>query len=305
MNIEKLKLVNFKFYSKNFNLFYWGISIIMITIMLSCQKTQNSSTYGISKKEQILQEGKIRSAYAIYPPASVKDPNSGEISGIFIDVIEEAAKNLDLKVDWTEEVPWGTMIEGLKNNRYDIIGSGVWANAARARGADFTIPIYYNGVGVYVRANDNRFSEGLKSLHNMDPKNLKIAIIDGEMADLIARTDFPDAELVSLPQLSEGTQLLLEVASGKADLTFVQPFTANEYLAANPGSVKNIDPGRPIRIFPTVFMIKEGEYELKRMLDIAIEELINSGFVDRTIEKYAPKDLSFYRVDYPYRSAER
>lgn len=197
------------------------------------------------------------------------------------------------------------MIEGLENDRYDIIGSGVWANSSRGKQANFTIPIYFNGVGVYVRADDERFEEGLKSLRAMDESILKVSTIDGEMSALIANTDLPRAKQIGLPQMSEGTQLLLEVATGKADLTFVQPFTANEYLKANPRSVKNIASNRPIRIFPTVFMVKRGEDELCSMLDTAINNLIYSGFVDRVINKYAPNDESFYRIAYPYRLLDK
>jgi len=250
----------------------------------------------INAKERVHKTKVIRAAYAIYPPASIKNPNTGEISGICVDVLEKAAENLGFKVEWTEEVPWGNMIAGLQSERYDMIGSAVWANASRAKGADFSIALYYNGVGIYARANDDRFPNGLASLRAMDESKLKISVIDGEMSDLIAQTDFPKAQRVGLPQLSEGSQLLLEVATGKADITFVQPFTANEYLQANPGSVKNISPDRPIRVFPVVYMVKDGEYEFRMMLDVALEELVNFGFVNRMIEKYAPDDPGLYRV---------
>src|ERR1039458_8039271 len=66
----------------------------------------NSVQVAVSAKDRVLKRGVIRAGYAIYPPASFKDPNTGKISGICVDVLEEAAKNLGLKVEWTEEVPW-------------------------------------------------------------------------------------------------------------------------------------------------------------------------------------------------------
>lgn len=285
------------------------IGTILITmVFVSCQQPSGNNASNTSRenlKERVLRMGKIRAGYAIYPPASIKDPNTGKISGIIVDVLNEAAKNLGLEVEWNEEVAFGTMIEGLQNNRYDIIGSGVWANAARAKQADFVVPLYYNAVGVYVRANDDRFKKGMADFYSMNQKDLKISTIDGEMSALIAQTDFPDAKTVGLPQLSEGTQLLLEVATRKADVTFVQPFTADQYLAANPGSIRNIAKDKPIRVFPACFMIKDGEYEFRRMLDVTVDELINSGFVDRAINKYAPNDESLTRIAYPYRTGEK
>jgi ABC-type amino acid transport substrate-binding protein len=48
---------------------------------------------------------------------------------------------LNLKVEWTEEVGFGQMIEGLSARRYDIVGSGIWQNAARSEQADFSLPL--------------------------------------------------------------------------------------------------------------------------------------------------------------------
>ena len=49
-------------------------------------------------------------------------------------------------------------------------------------------------------------------------------------------------------------------------------------------------------------MVKKGEVEFKSMLDTAIEELLNSGFVDEIIRKYVPEPGAFYPVARPYRT---
>lgn len=43
------------------------------------------------------------------------------------------------------------MIEGLQAGRYDLIGSPVWPTGQRVRVADFTEPVHFNGVEIYVR----------------------------------------------------------------------------------------------------------------------------------------------------------
>ena len=53
------------------------------------------------------------------------------------------------------------MIEGLDTNRYDVVGSGIWINASRGRGADFTIPLLYDAVCAYVRDDDRRFDDNV------------------------------------------------------------------------------------------------------------------------------------------------
>jgi len=46
--------------------------------------------------------------------------------------------------------------------------------------------------------------------------------------------DFPDATLISFPNTVDLSQLLLEVASGKEDITFAEPIFAYEYMQNNP-----------------------------------------------------------------------
>ena len=69
-------------------------------------------------------------------------------------------------------------------------------------------------------------------------ENITISVLDGEMSDIIARSDFPEAKTNSLTQLSEVSQLLLEISQNKADITFVEPVIAYEFMNANPNSIK-------------------------------------------------------------------
>jgi ABC-type amino acid transport substrate-binding protein len=239
------------------------------------------------------------SGYVPYPPGLIKDPNTGKISGVFADAIAEAASNLGLKVEWVEEVGWGSMIEGLNANRYDLICSPVWANSTRAKVADFTVPLFFSGIDAYVRANDTRFSG---SLGSVNASSVRISTIDGEMSAIIASHQFPSAQTISLPQTADDSQLLLNVSDGKADITFVEPYIANQFLKSHPGSVKNLTAEDPVRVFPNTMMLKKGDIRLKSMMDVALAELVNSGEIDKLLAKYAGSGLPFYPVSRPYRT---
>src|SRR5207253_5761520 len=132
-------------------------------------------------------------------PGCLKDPNTGKLSGIGIDSLEMAAKNLGLKVEWTEEVGWGSMLEGLQTNRYDMIATPIWTNSNRARLVDFSRPLYYSPINVWVKAGDKRFNE--TNLTTLNSPDKVIATVDGETAEVIANEDFPQAKKLSLPQL--------------------------------------------------------------------------------------------------------
>lgn len=283
---------------------FFSLVFVFVFLLSGCTP-QAGGPKGESLYDRVINAGKIRVGYVVYPPGLIKDPNTGELSGIFYETLEAAGENLGIEIDWTEEVGWGSMIEGLQANRYDIIGSPVWANTSRAKIADFSTPLFYSGIGIYVRSDENRFGDnlaegaGLAALNNPD---IKISTIDGEMSSIIASSQFPEAETVSLTQLSDVSQLFLEVTQRKADVTFAEPFFAHEFLQNNPGTIKNIAQARPIRVFPNTMMFKRGEMEFKSMLNRALEEVINSGLVDEQLDKYEPFPGAFYRVAYPYRT---
>lgn len=261
-----------------------------------------SSIYGtaepVSVYERVMRSGTIRCAYATYPPSCIKDPNTGKLSGVFVEIVERVAKDLDLKVEWVEEVGWGTMIEGLRANRYDLMASGVWANSTRGKLADFTVPLYFNGIGVYVRPGERRFSANLQRINTPE---IRIATIDGEISDLLSRQMFPKAQRVSLPQLSDNSQMMLNVVQGRADVTFAEAQAGRQFLRGNSSALENIAAEKPIRIFPAVMMFKKDQSSFKSMLDTALQELINSGFIEEVIRRYAQDPRDFYPVAYPYR----
>jgi polar amino acid transport system substrate-binding protein len=234
--------------------------------------------------DRVTSSGVIRAAYVAYPPGSFIDPNSGELSGVFVDLLEASATALGLKVTWTEQVGWGDMIEGLASRRFDVVGTPVWANSTRARqDVDFGVPVYFSPIGVYVRADDHRFDTDLTSLNR---PGVTIATIDGEMSSILAASDFPRARTLSLPQLSDVAPMLMNIAAGRADATFVEPYIANLFLATNPGTLRNIATDRPLRFFPTSIMFPAGEERFKKMINVAIQEQLNSGALDRLFQLY-------------------
>lgn len=248
-------------------------------------------------KDRVVKAGKIRVGYlATTPQQLAKDPNTGQLSGMFYDVVEELGKKLNLKIEWTEEVGWGTMIEGLEQGRYDMVGSPVWANGARALKADFSTPVTYNVMYAYARANDDR----LNNLEDINSKDIKVTVVDGTTAQYLTKQRFSAAQIVALPQLSAQSELLLNVSTGKADVLFIDPFVANTFLKNNPDARLKIIGNKVVRVDGNSVMFNSGEMGFKNMIDTVIKEEISSGFIDELLKKYDTFGNSFYPVAKPY-----
>ncbi|MDP2605455.1 MAG: transporter substrate-binding domain-containing protein [Deltaproteobacteria bacterium] len=260
-------------------------------------KTAGQRVISQSVYAQIRSAGTIRAGYAVGAPLFMIDPNSKQKSGIFYEILNAAAAKLGLKVDWTEEVGYGEMIQGLNAHRYDIVGSGVWINGARGKDADFTIPAYYDAVLAYVREGDARFDKDLSILNS---PGYTISIMDGELGATIAKTDFPRARTEELPQNADFTQLILNVVNGRADLVFLALAPARQYQAANPRKIRAVNPNRPVRVFPVAIILPKGEYEIKHALDYALTEMLTNGEIDSILKRHEKIPGSFFRSAPPY-----
>ena len=277
-----------------------GLVILTIIVSFATVKYTGSAPSALGNKvyDRIVSSGMIKVCYVITPPSLIKDPNTGELSGVSYEVLEQAAKNLGLKLSWDYEVGWGEMIEALNSDKCDIVGSALWGNSNRGKTADMTIPLFYSAINAYVRASDFRFDGDLKIVNS---EQYTLATIDGTTPQLIATRQFPNARTLDLPQNSDASLLLVNVTSGKADMTFVEAATARLYDKNNPNKLRAVANVKPVAVYEDVMLVKKGEYQLKTTIDGALKELLYGGYVDDVIDKYEKKyPGGFYRIATPY-----
>jgi polar amino acid transport system substrate-binding protein len=245
--------------------------------------------------ERILDTRTINCSYIPYGNIFTKDPNTGKMAGIFYDLTEKMGALLELNVNWNVETTYATFAEDMKAGKCDIIGGGIWASPSRAKVANFSLPLFYSGLGFYVRSDDHRFDQSIDIIN--DPQ-FKIATIDGEMSHIVQRNDYPKASVVSLANNTDVSMLAENVATGKADATFMEKPLANLYLQKNPGRLRNVADAKPLRIFENTWAFAYGSDRLKTMLDTSIKTIASEGYIDRILEKYHEQD-SYYRVRTP------
>jgi polar amino acid transport system substrate-binding protein len=256
--------------------------------------------YG-SSYERVLASGKIRAGYVAYPPQSIVTPGSKDVTGIFPDILREIGKTTDLDVEFVEEAGWATLIEGLNSGKYDIVG-GVWANPNRGKMATISRPVYFSGIGVWVRANETRFSSGGNWATINDPK-VRIAAIDGSTPLGIAKKQFSRAALVTYPNLTSESQLFLDLKQGKIDIFFAEPAQGLAFLKANPGTIKNIAAQQPLKVFGNVFLMRRDEAQFKIFIDTALDDLESSGETARIVSRYQPDAATYFAKPLPYVTA--
>jgi len=270
----------------------------IILIISSCKNSNDQTAMTTTKFDRILQENKIRCSYLLYPPYFMKDPNSGKMSGIFYDIMEKIGKNSGLDIEWADNpIGYDNIFTDLNSNKSDVFAGGLWPNSTRAKAGFFSIPVFYSIITAWGRSNETRF---LGTLDSINSKNVRIATIYGAMEDIIAKNDFPKANRDSLPPSSPFIQSLLNITSGKSDVTFAEPSIISEFTLKNPGTLKELGNGKPLRIFGNCLVINKNEYDLQEFLNISLLELLYSGEVDNILKRYETNSQSFKRISLPY-----
>jgi len=233
----------------------------------------------------------LRIGYIVYSPSLVKDLVTGQFSGFSYEIVEAIAKKVGLKTEWVEEVGWGTALEGLKTNRYDMVGTQMWVTEGRDKQALFSISPIDSVAYAYVRKGDTRFTKDLSILNS---ENYTISVLDGEITTNIAKEDFPKAKTLALPQLSSIAEVYLNVLQNKADITFTEPAGMQDFLKAHPNSLERVN-DKPLRSYGNSFAFKLGNTELVDKWNKAARELMDGGEVKAILEKYGVAD--FYIIN--------
>lgn len=271
------------------------IFIIVLLSALPAFAAEKESAY-----QRVMRTGVIRCGYFTWSPFLMVDPNTKKFSGIYHDVIEEIGRQLDLKVEWTEETGQSNPFEGLRTGRFDMFCGPITPTPDRSKQAAFSNPFFFIPYFAYARADDSRF-EGNPSLIN-SPET-KIAVIDGEFAHEIVKRDFPKAGLLTLPAMSDGSQVMLSVTTKKADIFLNDSAATAVFMESSPGAVKPVS--APLRTLAAVLVLPQDDFAFKNMIDTVLALLIGDRFVDETIGKYSTENSNFLTVAKPYVIEER
>lgn len=238
---------------------------------------KNESTLDRIKRTKILRAG-----FTHNEPSFMYNRKTGKFSGIFYEIISLIAKKYDWKIQWTEEIGYGVVEDGLEDYRFDIFATTVWPTEKRKLKADFSIPIYHSNVYVYGRENN----DNLKTVEDLkNNPHSRIAITEGDIQDDIARSDFPNTRRIRIPQLADTKELLRFVVENKADATFVEPYLAEFFNSQSDLKVISLSKN-PIRYYEDTLMMRKGEDEFKDLINKEISIIKENGKIQELIEKY-------------------
>lgn len=255
----------------------------LISLMLSATIIAGgllaAPAHAAGELDQIVKRGELRIGYIPSPPGTAKDPATGELTGFYVDIAKSIAAQMNVKPVFVETT-WANFVAGLQARQFDMSIGATFATVKRAMVVDFTTPLFYLGSVAVVKTSDGRF----KTPKDMDKPDVRISVVQGTAAEDYVRLTMPNAKLTSLAggNLTAG---FMEVASGRADASFEDLFTATRFVEQQP-STKVIFANKPVFFLPIAWTVRKGDTELQDVLNIAIRNLVLSNQMNTMVGKY-------------------
>ncbi|MBV8060917.1 MAG: transporter substrate-binding domain-containing protein [Alphaproteobacteria bacterium] len=276
---------------KSTNAFFLGLVFCAIIIFATTQfmkpaapSAQVTPQHHETSYERVIRTGTLRCGFEYWDGGVMQTPASSQMTGAWADITEEVGKATGLKIEWAQQVGWADVGAALKSGKVDAICAGMWQSAIKAKEITFSLPVTFQSIEAFAAADDQRFDNNLQRVNAAD---VTAAVIDSDNSDFIAQMDFPLARRFALGSLSgTDTELLMTVATGKANVTFVAPGAWRQFTKNNPGKLRRVAPGQNLRVFGQSFATDNDDHRLMDMLNVAVQEIINAGAVDRILKKY-------------------
>ena len=247
--------------------------------------------------DRIVSDRKIKIGFIPSPPSAIKDANTGELSGFYVDAVRVIFKQINVEPVFVETT-WGNFVAGLQSGQFDLCIAGTFATVPRATAVNFTHPLSYLGYSAVAKAGDARFHD----LADLNRPDVTIALIQGGASVDYARENFPLAKLVTL---ATGNLLapFVEVSAGRADIGIEDAWAAVRYSREHP-EVRNLFASRPYNVLPIAWTVKRGNEDLLRMVDTGIDWLMVNDRFQKLAAKYGETGRYIARIDYVPLGAE-
>ena len=177
-------------------------------------------------KAALAPTGKLRVAFLSGPIYATKDPATGELKGVAIDLGKDLARRVGVPFDPVVYPNPPALIGGAKSGEWDVALMGI--NAERAAAMDSSAPYMEVEQGYLVRA-----GVSIATASDVDKAGIRIGVLEKSGADLYLSSTVKNAVLVRIKSLAENYALL---DTGKADVIAATKTALFAGAASRPGS---------------------------------------------------------------------
>lgn len=268
-------------------LFLSLIAALMVLVMAGCGGSSGGSNGGGGSAPAtqpdygLIQKGVLKiGTDTTFKPFEYVD-EKGNLAGFDVELGQEIAKELGLKVDWSQQSFRG-LLPALTAGQLDMVIAFVYITEERAEAVDFSNPYLDTGGIMAVRDDDDSITK---------PEDLagkKVGMKTGtayaKLAEDLKEGKVPSVELVEFRETIEAFQAL---RNKQVDAVFNDEANTLFYIKENPGVAKIV--GDRMSMAEVGLAVRKGNSGLQRAVNEALEKIKADGRHEQLRIKYLGK----------------
>jgi len=197
----------------------------------------------------------------------------GEFDGIDMAIADLIAKDNGMTAE-ISNMEFDSLLIALENGQIDAVIAGMTVTEERKEKVDFSKP-YYQATQVMIVKEDSDIAKAT------DMEDKKIAVIQGYTGETCV------SEMgYKYTSFKKGTDAILELVNGKADVVVIDSATAGKYVSDNEG-LKIVEDADAFASEEYAIAIAKGNTELLDKVNASIEKLLADGKVAELADKYS------------------
>ena len=217
-----------------------------------------------------------------YYGVSLRNPKTGVLVGIDIELSAELAKDLGVKLEYVDS-SFPKLIEDISSERCDIAMFGVGVLPARAQHLRFSNPYLQSDIyGVTTRSNRQ-----IRNWEDIDKAGVQVAVQGGTFMEPVMLAALKQAKAVIIkPPLTREQEL----EAGRVDV-FMTDYPYSRRLLDNADWARLVAPSKPFFVLPYAYPIKPGDDALLQQVNEFVARIKKDGRLDAAAKRAGLQEI--------------
>lgn len=245
-----------------------GAAASAVLLLAACGGGDSSA----GDKYGLQQSGTITAAVSTDQPPFATATKNGKPQGFIVDITNEVAKRLDVKVTYKASTVPGAL-QGLTSGQYDLAASGLGVTAERQKSVAFTKGLYWSTTDVLTRADSQ--ASALTAFKGKD-----VGAVTGSVQQDFVKSKMPGARLSSFQTQPSAVSKLL---SGGLDAFVVGGPDSDAYRE----QYKNLRVAVSAPVdHATAMAVPKSNTKLQKATDEQLSKMVDDGTFMKIYDKW-------------------
>ena len=254
----------------------WWLGVVAVLMLAPCGAAL-AATPGDTLQRV---ETKKRLKVCIWPEyfgVSLRNPRTGQLEGIDIDLAHEFARDLGVKLEFVDST-FATVIDDVAQSRCDVAMFAIGVTPQRVGKLAFTQPYLVSDIYAITTQSNRRIREWA----DIDQPGVVVAVVKGTLHEPVMREKLQHARLQTLDTPFARQQ---EVLSGRADV-FMTDFPFSLHMLESADWARRVAP--PVAYHPTpyAYAVKPGQTRWLARVDRFVADIKQDGRLARAAHRH-------------------